>query len=121
MSATAGTTVYGAFDPLIAIADICKKYKIWMHVDVSVILCGVGDNYKTCLHEFISLYKKIFFYLVPVIKSVLQALTSHSSERHRTGGRYRSCDYAVLLATGTFKMGDLVWELLAFSFISKYH
>uniref|UniRef100_A0A8B9IQU1 Glutamate decarboxylase 2 n=1 Tax=Anser cygnoides TaxID=8845 RepID=A0A8B9IQU1_ANSCY len=31
--ATAGTTVYGAFDPLIAIADICKKYKIWMHVD----------------------------------------------------------------------------------------
>ncbi|XP_033021253.1 glutamate decarboxylase 2 isoform X1 [Lacerta agilis] len=33
VSATAGTTVYGAFDPLIAIADICKKYKIWMHVD----------------------------------------------------------------------------------------
>uniref|UniRef100_A0A8C9F9N3 Glutamate decarboxylase 2 n=1 Tax=Pavo cristatus TaxID=9049 RepID=A0A8C9F9N3_PAVCR len=33
LSATAGTTVYGAFDPLIAIADICKKYKIWMHVD----------------------------------------------------------------------------------------
>lgn len=37
VSATAGTTVYGAFDPLIAIADICKKYKIWMHVDVSVM------------------------------------------------------------------------------------
>lgn len=35
MSATAGTTVYGAFDPLLAVADICKKYKIWMHVDVS--------------------------------------------------------------------------------------
>ncbi|KAA0704948.1 Glutamate decarboxylase 2 [Triplophysa tibetana] len=33
VSATAGTTVYGAFDPLIAIADICKKYEIWMHVD----------------------------------------------------------------------------------------
>uniref|UniRef100_A0AAY4A2Q6 Glutamate decarboxylase 2 n=1 Tax=Denticeps clupeoides TaxID=299321 RepID=A0AAY4A2Q6_9TELE len=33
VSATAGTTVYGAFDPLIAIADICKKYNIWMHVD----------------------------------------------------------------------------------------
>uniref|UniRef100_A0A670YGF7 Glutamate decarboxylase 2 n=1 Tax=Pseudonaja textilis TaxID=8673 RepID=A0A670YGF7_PSETE len=33
VSATAGTTVYGAFDPLITIADICKKYKIWMHVD----------------------------------------------------------------------------------------
>lgn len=36
VSATAGTTVYGAFDPLIAVADLCKKYKIWMHVDVSV-------------------------------------------------------------------------------------
>uniref|UniRef100_A0A3Q0QY63 Glutamate decarboxylase 2 n=1 Tax=Amphilophus citrinellus TaxID=61819 RepID=A0A3Q0QY63_AMPCI len=33
VSATAGTTVYGAFDPLIAISDICKKYNVWMHVD----------------------------------------------------------------------------------------
>ncbi|KAI4806779.1 hypothetical protein KUCAC02_017578 [Chaenocephalus aceratus] len=33
VSATAGTTVYGAFDPLIAISDICKKYSVWMHVD----------------------------------------------------------------------------------------
>ncbi|KAJ8396804.1 hypothetical protein AAFF_G00014030 [Aldrovandia affinis] len=33
VSATAGTTVYGAFDPLIAIADICKKHDVWMHVD----------------------------------------------------------------------------------------
>lgn len=35
VSATAGTTVYGAFDPLIAISDICRKYSVWMHVDVS--------------------------------------------------------------------------------------
>uniref|UniRef100_A0A8C6PGW2 Glutamate decarboxylase 2 n=1 Tax=Nothobranchius furzeri TaxID=105023 RepID=A0A8C6PGW2_NOTFU len=33
VSATAGTTVYGAFDPLIAISDICRKYNVWMHVD----------------------------------------------------------------------------------------
>ncbi|KAI1902250.1 hypothetical protein AGOR_G00042770 [Albula goreensis] len=33
VSATAGTTVYGAFDPLHAVADICKKHNIWMHVD----------------------------------------------------------------------------------------
>ena len=33
--ATAGTTVYGAFDPLNRIADICEKYGLWFHVDVS--------------------------------------------------------------------------------------
>ncbi len=33
ISATAGTTVLGAFDPIIEIADLCEKYKIWFHVD----------------------------------------------------------------------------------------
>ncbi|KAG9477307.1 hypothetical protein GDO78_002611 [Eleutherodactylus coqui] len=35
VNATAGTTVYGAFDPIDEIADICEKYNIWLHVDVS--------------------------------------------------------------------------------------
>lgn len=35
VNATAGTTVFGAFDPLDRIADICEKYQVWMHVDVS--------------------------------------------------------------------------------------
>ncbi|XP_067934403.1 glutamate decarboxylase 1-like [Watersipora subatra] len=33
VNATASTTVYGAFDPINDIADICEKYKIWFHVD----------------------------------------------------------------------------------------
>nr|WDE40210.1 glutamate decarboxylase-like protein [Schizocardium californicum] len=35
VSATAGTTVLGAFDPLQSIADVCQKYNIWMHVDAA--------------------------------------------------------------------------------------
>lgn len=38
VNATAGTTVLGAFDDLNAIADICLKYNLWMHVDVSIEL-----------------------------------------------------------------------------------
>lgn len=35
VNATAGTTVYGAFDPIQEIADLCEKYNLWLHVDVS--------------------------------------------------------------------------------------
>lgn len=35
VSATAGTTVLGAFDPINKIADLCAKYGIWLHVDAA--------------------------------------------------------------------------------------
>lgn len=31
--ATAGTTVYGAFDPIHAVAKVCKEEDVWLHVD----------------------------------------------------------------------------------------
>lgn len=34
VSVTAGTTVFGAFDDLNRVADICQQHGIWLHVDV---------------------------------------------------------------------------------------
>ncbi len=33
VNATAGTTVLGAFDDIMAISKVCKKFKLWLHVD----------------------------------------------------------------------------------------
>lgn len=33
VNATAGTTVQGSFDPLLAIAEVCERHGLWMHVD----------------------------------------------------------------------------------------
>lgn len=38
VSATGGTTVLGAFDPIHEMADICEKHGIWFHVDVSILI-----------------------------------------------------------------------------------
>ena len=37
VNCTCGTTVLGAFDPILPIADICEKYNLWLHVDVSEV------------------------------------------------------------------------------------
>ncbi len=33
VNATDGTTVLGAFDDVNAIADVCEKYNVWLHID----------------------------------------------------------------------------------------
>ena len=41
VNCTSGTTVMGAFDPINAIADVCERHKIWMHIDVSITLGSI--------------------------------------------------------------------------------
>ena len=50
MNATAGTTVVGAFDPLDAIADVCERHGLWLHVDA----CWGGGGLMSphCRHLF---------------------------------------------------------------------
>ncbi|XP_022082482.1 cysteine sulfinic acid decarboxylase-like isoform X2 [Acanthaster planci] len=33
--ATSGTTVLGAYDPLVPIADICERHGLWLHIDAA--------------------------------------------------------------------------------------
>lgn len=50
VTATAGTTVLGAFDPIDKIADVTEKYHIWLHVDGAY--CGsliFSEKYKHLL------------------------------------------------------------------------
>ena len=44
VSATAGTTVLGAFDPLEQLVDICHHYGLWLHVDVSTINVSIPNS-----------------------------------------------------------------------------
>lgn len=49
INATAGSTVLGAFDDLNAVADVCKKYKLWMHVDVNKMNSLFDEFFKTLI------------------------------------------------------------------------
>ena len=63
VNCTTGTTVFGAFDPIEPIADICEKYGIWLHIDVSYLFRleyqlqqikhkGLEQNIKYNCNEF---------------------------------------------------------------------
>lgn len=52
VTATVGTTVLGAFDPIQEIADICEKHGLWLHIDVSVSLNLMILRFSvTCGHQ----------------------------------------------------------------------
>ena len=46
VNCTTGTTVYGAFDPINPIADICERHHIWLHIDVSSIVLSSKLSFR---------------------------------------------------------------------------
>ncbi|CAB0036100.1 unnamed protein product [Trichogramma brassicae] len=68
VSATAGTTVIGAFDPLREIAAVCREHKIWLHVDAAwaVALSYIPESKRHLEGEELSaaLHK-----IAPIVKS----------------------------------------------------
>lgn len=74
---TAGTTVMGAFDPIRPVSELCKKHKMWLHVDGAY--CGsvlFTDKYKHLIDG-------------------LEAVDSFSVNAHKMLGTPLSCSIIV--------------------------
>lgn len=52
--ATSGTTVFGAYDPLDKIADVCQRHGVWSHTDVSTCIYElfIGEILVHCITNF---------------------------------------------------------------------
>lgn len=49
INATAGTTVFGSFDPFVEISKVAKKYNLWFHIDGSWggnVIFSKENNYR---------------------------------------------------------------------------
>lgn len=79
INATAGTTVFGSFDPFTEISKICSKYNIWFHIDGSwggnVIFsdihkkrlegCQLADSITVSPHKMLGVPTTCSFLLLP--------------------------------------------------------
>lgn len=80
--ATSGTTVLGAFDDLNAVADVCEKHKVWMHVDVSNEIKANGlymkirwfgynaMSFLSAFYDSYELYPQVYNYIAKACMNV---------------------------------------------------
>lgn len=89
LNATAGTTVFGSYDPFEEISSICKKYDIWFHIDGSwggnVIFsdthrtklkgCEKADSITTNPHKMLGTPTTCSFLLLPHVSNFQKAMS----------------------------------------------
>jgi aromatic-L-amino-acid decarboxylase len=83
--ATAGTTLTGAVDPLQAIADICERHRVWLHVDGAYGLPAAAT--ETARHWFAG----------------LKRADSVTIDAHKWLGVQKSCSLVLLRRPGALR------------------
>jgi glutamate/tyrosine decarboxylase-like PLP-dependent enzyme len=105
VNATAGTTVLGSFDPLDAIADVCEREGLWLHVDGSwggsVVFCEGqkwklkgserADSVAICAHKMLQVPLTCSFLLGRDVRKFQRGMTLpagylfHSADGEKNG------------------------------------
>lgn len=100
VNATAGTTVLGAFDPIDKIADVCKEFNLWLHVDGAYYgsvffsdryrhhLKGVerADSFSFNAHKMLGTPVTCSILLVKDKKYLSQSFSNEASYLYQTDG-----------------------------------
>ncbi|ODM92267.1 Glutamate decarboxylase [Orchesella cincta] len=89
VNCTSGTTVFGAFDPINELADICDKYNMWLHIDgawgASILM---SNKYRNPRFDGVTRARSISWNPHKLMTTHLQCSTIHFRER----GLLRSCN-----------------------------
>lgn len=89
VNATAGTTVFGLYDPFEAIADVAKRHGVWFHIDglwgANVVFlqthrrklqgCHLADSITTNPHKMLGVPTTCSFLLLPHVGHFQQAMS----------------------------------------------
>lgn len=106
VNATAGTTVLGAFDDITAISKVCKKHKLWLHVDGAY--CGsviFSKMYKHLIKglEFSDSFSVNAHKMLGTPLSCSIFITQHKAQLHQSFSN--EADYLYQTDSDDFNLG----------------
>lgn len=106
VNATAGTTVLGAFDDITAISKVCKKHKLWLHVDGAY--CGsviFSKMYKHLIKglEFSDSFSVNAHKMLGTPLSCSIIITQHKAQLHQSFSN--EADYLYQTDSDDFNLG----------------